>query len=116
MGLKIYREINNNNASNKDNNILLEFVCSMDLWDATDIFENCLHYDSDEEELAEVSEVYHDRLSVGLDCLKRRIEYSSNNQTYRPDSMWFQEAQRCCEILSKELNNRTDGFYMLFIK
>lgn len=116
MGLKIYREINNNNMDNNDRNILLEFVCNIDLWDATDIFDRCLHYDSDEEEYAEVSEVYYDRLSYCLDCLRNRIEHASSDTNFRHhDNIWLQEAQRCYEILSKELNNKSNGFYMLFV-
>lgn len=116
MGLKIYREINNNNASDNDRNILLEFVCNVDLWDATDIFDRCLHYDSEEEDYTEVSEVYHDRLSSALDCLRNRMEYSNGNPNYRQQNgEWLQEAERCYKVLSKELNDRSNGFYMLFI-
>lgn len=109
MSLKIYREINNNNSNNNDKNILLEFVCNIDLWNATDIFDVCLHYDSDEGEFTEVSEVYSQRLNDCLGILKYHME------NYRHDNAWLQEAQRCYDILSKELNGRENGFYMLFV-
>ena len=115
MGLKIYREINNNDLNDNDKNILLEFICNVDLWDATDIFDSCLHYDSEEDEFYEVSEVYHDRLSSSVDYLRHKIERLNNNPAPERDYIWLQEAQRCYDILSKELNNRTDGFYILFI-
>lgn len=118
MGLKIYREINNSNNDNidkSDNNILLEFVCNVDLWDSTDIFGDCLSYDNDSEEFYSVSEACHDTLKDCVEYLKRKIDYATTNQTYATSRVWLQEAQRCYEILHNELNDRTYGFYILFI-
>lgn len=109
MGLKIYREINNNTEEKSDNNILLQFICEVNLWDAEDIFDSCLHYDEDEGEYLDISETYYSTLKGAVEYLKNKI-----NSGYVTSEGWLEEARRCYDILEKAMNYYNDGFYILF--
>lgn len=111
MGLKIYREINNNTVSDTNKNILLQFICEVNLYNYTEIFCECLQYLEDVEDYAEVSRVYYSLLKRCVEYLQRKVERTSLTETNRP---WINEANRCVNILNSELQNG-EHFYMMFV-
>lgn len=111
MSIKIYREINNNTLTKRDNNILLQFICEVNLWNAEEIFDCCLHYDESEEEYYEISETYYSSLKVAIEKLGVFIRRESDT-----DSAWFKEATRCFDILVKAMNECEENeFFILSI-
>lgn len=111
MGLKIYREINNNTVDDRCNNILLQFVYEVDFDNYMEIFCDCLQYLEDVDDYAEVSRVYCSLLKHSVKCLQRWIE--GINSTV-PDRSWIDKANRCVDVLNNELQNG-EYFYMIFI-
>ena len=115
MGLKIYKEINNNTQPDNENDIILEFVCDVKLYDADEIFSNCLNYDSDNDDVYNVSEVYYIRLHDSLDELQRVIINQRSLESNPTRDRYISEADRCYKVLSKALEEMNSGFFMLFI-
>lgn len=115
MGLKIYKIIDNNTAENNENNILLEFVCDVKLYDATDIFDNCLNYDSDNDDYYSIAEVYYIYLKDALNNLQGVINRRMNLLATQTQDDYIAEANRCYRVLSKALEGMSSGFFMLFI-
>lgn len=116
MGLKIYKEINNN-TNEHNNNILLEFICDVQLNDACDIFSSCLHWDEDEEEYTNVSEAWVGTLKHSIDYLGDTINRRRNNTTISTTNEWFVEANRCYDILFRKVNTNNDAgdYYIIFV-
>lgn len=110
MGLKIYREINNNTVDNRDKNILLQFVCEVNLYNYTEIFCDCLQYLEDIGDYAEVSRAYYSLLKHCVNYLQRCVERTGQTDINGP---WIDEANRCIDILNKELQNG-EHFYIMF--
>lgn len=115
MGLKIYKEINNNTPQDNEKDIILEFVCDVKLYDADEIFSCCLNYDNDNDDYYNVSEVYYYCLKDGLDNLQRAICNERNCEPSTARDSYISEADRCYRVLSKALEGMTKGFFMLFI-
>ena len=111
MSVKIYREINNNTLKERDKNILLQFICEVDLWNAESIFDCCLHYDESEEEYCEISETYYTTLKKAIEYLKYLINRESDT-----NDTWYKEATRCYDILVKVMNECEENeFFILFV-
>lgn len=106
--MRIYRKIDNNNIGNDENNIILEFVCKIGLWNATDYFSDFLAHNDEDEEFYDVSEISYSQLVKCLDDLKTSIRFSRN-------ASWLREAKRCYEILNEELENRNGGYYIIYL-
>ena len=117
MGLKIYKEISNNNADKNDNNILLEFVCNVKLYDACDIFSSCLHWDEDDGEYTNISEAWVGILKHSIDYLGDTISRRRNNTCVNTTNEWFEEANRCYDILFRKVNtnNEAGDYYIIFV-
>ena len=115
MGLKIYKEINNNTPQDNEKDIILEFVCNVKLYDADEIFRDCLNYDSDNDDFYNVSEVYYFALKDALDNLQRIIIQQRGLESNPSRDSYISEADRCYKVLSKALEGMNSGFFMLFI-
>ena len=106
--MRIYRKIDNNNIDNNENNIILEFVCKIGLWNATDFFSDYLAHNDEDEEFYNISEIGYSQLATCLDDLKTSMRFSRNDA-------WSREAKRCYEILRKKKKKRNDGYYIIYL-